>query len=63
MFARTIAILGLAASVFYVGYLAYSIHSVPLWTIVLVTFGLATRDFVSEYLNGENHSNGAGLGA
>ena len=58
VFARIIAILGLAASAVYIGYLAYSIHSTPLWIIVLVTFGLAIRDFVSEYLNGASKSNG-----
>ena len=58
MFARMIAILGLAASAVYVGYLAYSIHSAPLWVIVVATFALAMRDFVTEFLNGANKSNG-----
>ena len=56
MFARIIAILGLAASAVYIGYLAYAIHSTPLWVIVLATFGLAIRDFVTEFLNGANRS-------
>ena len=58
MFARIIAILGLAASVVYVGYLAYAIDSTPLWVIVLATFALAMRDIVNEHLNGANKSNG-----
>lgn len=56
MFARVIAILGLAASAVYVGYLAYSIHSAPLWIIVVATFALAIRDFISVFLNGVNKS-------
>lgn len=45
-----IAILGIAASAIYVGFLALKIHSLPLWIIVLATFVLVGREFALEYL-------------
>lgn len=45
-----IAILGIAASALYVGFLALKIHSVPLWVIVVATFVLVIREFAVEYL-------------
>jgi len=36
-------------SALYIGYLAYAIHSVPLWIIVIVVFGLMIREFIVEF--------------
>ncbi|MGH8745323.1 MAG: hypothetical protein ACREUK_02395 [Burkholderiales bacterium] len=54
MFEMIIAILGIAASALYVGFLALKIHSVPLWVIVVATFALVIREFVVEYLGAAN---------
>lgn len=51
-----IAVLGIAASALYVGFLAYKIHSVPLWVIVIATFVLVIREFVVEYLGAANQA-------
>jgi hypothetical protein len=52
MFETVITILGLTAAAVYVSYLAYAIHSVPLWIIVIATFALAIRELLVE-LRGE----------
>ena len=49
MFELVISILGIITAALYVGYLAYAIHSVPLWVIVIGTFALTIREFVVEY--------------
>ena len=46
-----LAIAAIAVSATYVGYLSYAVHSVPLWLIVIATFGLAIREFVLEIRN------------
>jgi hypothetical protein len=48
MFEIVITMLGLAAAAVYVGYLAYAIHAVPLWIIVIATFALAIRELLVE---------------
>lgn len=48
MFQIIIAVLGIVASAVYIGFLAYSIASVPLWIIVAGTFALMIREFVVE---------------
>ena len=49
MFEIIITLLGIAASALYVGYLAFAIHAVPLWVIVIATFALMIREFVIEF--------------
>ncbi|HEY2558217.1 MAG TPA: hypothetical protein VGI48_00740 [Caldimonas sp.] len=49
MFEIVISVLGIAASALYVGYLAYAIHAIPLWVIVIATFALAIREFIVEF--------------
>ena len=44
-----LAILGVAVSAAYIGFLAYSIGAVPLWIIVVGTFALMIREFVLEF--------------
>lgn len=52
MFEIIIGVLGILASALYVGFLAYSIKSVPLWIIVGATLALALRELVIEFRNG-----------
>lgn len=49
MFEIVIGVLGIVAAAIYVGYLAYAIHSVPLWVIVICTFALMIREFALEF--------------
>jgi hypothetical protein len=49
MFEMVISMLGIAISALYVGFLAFKIHSVPLWVIVIATFVLAIREFIVEF--------------
>ena len=49
MFEIVIGVLGIVAAALYVGYLAYAIHSVPLWVIVIGTFALMIREFALEF--------------
>ncbi len=51
-----IAVLGIAASALYVGFLALKIHSVPLWVIVIATFVLVIREFFVEFLGAANQA-------
>ena len=60
MFEMVIAVLGIAVSALYAGFLAAKIHSVPLWVIVIATFALVIREFVVDYLGGASGANGAG---
>ncbi|MGH8686564.1 MAG: hypothetical protein ACREVQ_02540 [Burkholderiales bacterium] len=46
MFETIIGMLGIAAAALYVGFLAYKIHAIPLWIIVIGTFVLAIRQFL-----------------
>jgi hypothetical protein len=50
VFEMIIAILGIATSALYVGFLAFKIHSVPLWVIVIATFVLVIREFAVEFM-------------
>jgi hypothetical protein len=56
VFEMIIAILGIAASALYVGFLAFKIHSVPLWVIVIATFVLVIREFFVEFVSGANQA-------
>lgn len=56
MFEMIIAVLGIAASALYVGFLALKIHSVPLWVIVIATFVLVIREFFVEFLGAANQA-------
>jgi hypothetical protein len=58
MFETIISFLGLTAAAIYVGYLAYAIHAVPLWIIVVATFVLAIREFVIELRGGRGGRGG-----
>jgi hypothetical protein len=58
MFEIVITMLGLAAAALYVGYLAYAIHSVPLWIIVIATFALAIRELLVELRSERNGKSG-----
>ncbi|HUL41024.1 MAG TPA: hypothetical protein VLV32_03835 [Burkholderiales bacterium] len=49
MFEIIITLIAVAMSALYIGYLAYAIHSVPLWIIVIVVFGLMIREFIVEF--------------
>lgn len=49
MFEIIITLLGIAASALYVGYLAFAIHAVPLWMIVIATFALMIREFIVDF--------------
>jgi predicted membrane metal-binding protein len=60
VFQIIISILGIAASAIYVGYLAFSIHSVPLWVIVVATFALMIREFVIESRESRSRGNRTG---
>lgn len=51
-----IAVLGIAASALYVGFLALKIHSVPLWVIVIATFVLVIREFFVEFMGAANQA-------
>jgi hypothetical protein len=52
MFDIVITILGAAVSAVYIGFLAYSIKSVPLWVIVILSFAIMTREFVLDLREG-----------
>jgi hypothetical protein len=56
VFEMIIAVLGIAASALYVGFLALKIHSVPLWVIVIATFVLVIREFFVEFLGAANQA-------
>ncbi|MFZ1909511.1 MAG: hypothetical protein WAU52_10570 [Burkholderiales bacterium] len=56
MFEMIIAVLGIAASALYVGFLALKIHSVPLWVIVIATFVLVIREFFVEFMGAANQA-------
>ncbi|MGE5669048.1 MAG: hypothetical protein ACM338_12725 [Betaproteobacteria bacterium] len=58
MFETVITILGLTAAAVYVAYLAYAIHAVPLWIIVIATFVLAIREFLVELRGEQSGKNG-----
>lgn len=63
MFEKAISILGILASALYVGFLAYSIQSVPFWIIVAATFALMIREFIVEFRNNSNRrARGGGVG-
>jgi ABC-type branched-subunit amino acid transport system permease subunit len=49
VFEMIIAMLGIALAALYVGFLAFKIHSVPLWVIVVATFVLVIREFIVDY--------------
>ncbi|HUJ00847.1 MAG TPA: hypothetical protein VLY46_11460 [Usitatibacter sp.] len=52
MFDIVITVLGAAISAVYIGFLAYSIKSVPLWVIVVLSFAIMTREFVLDLREG-----------
>lgn len=63
MFQIIITILGVIASALFIGFLAYSIHSVPLWIIVVGTFVLMIREFVIELRGNGERGNRGGTGS
>jgi uncharacterized membrane protein YoaK (UPF0700 family) len=54
MFDIIIGIIGMAASALYVGFMAYSIHSVPLWVVVIVALALMLLAFSIEFRGNGN---------
>ena len=56
MFETILGMLGIAAAALYVGFLAYKIHAIPLWIIVVGTFILAIREFLTDLRESSNGS-------
>jgi hypothetical protein len=60
MFEIIIGVLGIITSAIYIGFLAYKIHSVALWVIVVATYVLATRELLLEAREAANRSKRSG---
>ncbi len=56
MFEIIVTVLGAAVALVYVGFLAYSIKSIPLWVIVILSFGLMIRELVLELREGADRA-------
>lgn len=56
MFEIVITIFGIAASMIYMGYLAFAIKATPLWVIAIATFALMIRQLIVELRNGADRA-------
>ena len=60
MFEIVITVLGTSVAALYAGFLAYSIKSVPLWVIVVLTFALMIREFVLDLMESADRARRSG---